>query len=66
MSISGTKKAEIKSIAVELLGLETLEVRNSDSLDFHDLHVVSIQDALEQAFDAGVKAATELAHQLRK
>ena len=36
--------------------VETLEVRNSDSLDFHDVYVGSIRDALKDAFTAGVTA----------
>ena len=35
--------------------VETLEVRNSDSLDFHDVYVGSIKDALEHAFFAGCR-----------
>ena len=34
--------------------VETLEVRNSDSLDFHDVYVESIRDALYDAFIAGI------------
>ncbi len=37
--------------------LETLETRNSDSLDFHDVAVWAIRSALEAAFAAG-QAAT--------
>ena len=33
--------------------VETLEVRNSDSMDFHDVYVESIRDALYDAFTAG-------------
>ena len=33
--------------------VETLEVRNSDSMDFHDVYVESIRDALYDAFIAG-------------
>ena len=40
--------------------VETLEVRNSDSLDFHDVHVGSIKDALEHAFFAGMGASSAL------
>ena len=36
--------------------VETLEVRNSDSLDFHNVYVSSIRDALKDAFTAGVTA----------
>jgi hypothetical protein len=40
--------------------VETLEVRNSDSLDFHDVHVGSMKDALEHAFFAGMAANSAL------
>lgn len=40
-------------IAREQLGIETLVTRKSDSLDFHDLAVWSIERALQAAFDAG-------------
>ena len=33
--------------------VETLEVRNSDSMDFHDVYVESIRDALYDAFIVG-------------
>jgi hypothetical protein len=47
----------INRIAREVLDLETLETRKMDSLDFHDLAVWSIKDALERAYEAGRKAA---------
>jgi hypothetical protein len=37
--------------------LETLETRNSDGLDFHDVAVWAIRDALEAAYAAGKAAA---------
>ena len=37
--------------------IETLETRNSDGLDFHDVAVWSIRDALAAAFAAGQAAA---------
>jgi len=40
-------------IAKQHLNIETLVTRNSDSLDFHDVAVWSIQAALEAAFEAG-------------
>ena len=40
--------------------VETLEVRNSDSMDFHDVYVGSIKDALEHAFFAGMGASSSL------
>jgi len=49
-------------IAQKHLFIETLETRNSDSLDFHDVSVWGVRDALEAAFKAGVEvgmASTE-------
>ena len=37
--------------------LETLETRNSDGLDFHDVAVWAIRNALEAAYTAGQTAA---------
>ncbi|XHR27629.1 MAG: DUF6900 domain-containing protein [Chthoniobacteraceae bacterium] len=45
-------------IAKEILNIETLETRNSDGLDFHEVSVWEIRDALEAAYEAGRKAAT--------
>lgn len=46
-------------IAQTILGLETLETRNSDRLDFHDLAVWSIKAALLAAFEAGQQATSK-------
>ena len=43
----------LADIAAKHLHLETLETRNSDSLDFHDMAVWSIKAALEAAYEAG-------------
>jgi hypothetical protein len=43
----------LAEIAARHLHLETLETRNSDSLDFHDMAVWSIKAALEAAYEAG-------------
>jgi hypothetical protein len=43
----------LAEIAAKHLFLETLETRNSDSLDFHDMAVWSIKAALEAAYEAG-------------
>ena len=43
----------ISDIAREHLYIETLETRNRDYLDFHDLSVWQIKKALEAAFEAG-------------
>ena len=38
-------------------GLETLETRNCDALDFYDVAVWAIRNALEEAYAAGLAAA---------
>jgi len=51
--------AAIQKIAREILNLETLETRRSDSLDFHDMSVWAIREALEAAYNAGKDAAIQ-------
>ena len=43
----------LEEIAKTVLDLQTLETRRSDSLDFHDLAVWSIREALLAAYRAG-------------
>jgi len=43
----------IASIAKDKLGIETLETRNSDALDFHELAAWQIKEALGAAYRAG-------------
>lgn len=43
----------LTEIAKKHLNLETLETRNSDSLDFHDVAVWSLKKALREAYEAG-------------
>ena len=47
-------------IAQKHLGIETLQTRNADSLDFHDTAVWCLKDALEAAFKAGVEVGISL------
>lgn len=47
-------------IAQKHLGIETLETRNSDRLDFHDTAVWCIKDALEAAYKAGAERGISL------
>jgi len=47
------RNAALAEIARDVLGIETLETRKSDDLDFHDLAVWSIEKALEVAYEAG-------------
>ena len=55
-AIAGNKNATIRLIANDVLGIETLDARKSDGLDFHDLAVWQIRKALEAAYEAGRKA----------
>jgi hypothetical protein len=48
--------ALILEIAQRQFRLETLETRNWDRLDFHDVAVWAIRAALEEAFEAGRRA----------
>lgn len=48
-----SKDELLTQIAQQHLNIETLVTRNSDSLDFHDVAVWSIQATLEAAFEAG-------------
>ena len=56
---AATRDALILEIAQRRLFLETLETRNSDRLDFHDVAVWAIRDALAEAYEAGRRAATQ-------
>ena len=47
-------------IAQKHLFIETLETRHSDRLDFHDVSVWSVRDALEAAFKAGVELGASM------
>ncbi len=47
----------LEQIAKEHLFIETLETQHRDRLDFHDVAVWSIKDALEAAYAAGIEAA---------
>ena len=57
---AATAKAPSEALLLEIAAkhffLETLETRNSDGLDFHDVAVWSIRAALEAAFAAGQAA----------
>jgi len=51
------RDAQLLEIAQRQFRLETLETRNWDRLDFHDVAVWAIRAALEEAFEAGRRAA---------
>ena len=52
-------EALLAEIAMKHFFIETLETRNSDSLDFHDVAVWAIRSALEAAYAAGAAEATK-------
>lgn len=43
----------LTKIAKKHLDIETLDTRNADSLDFHELAVWCLKDALKSAYQAG-------------
>jgi hypothetical protein len=51
-----TKEDIFTQIAQQHLNIETLMERKSDSLDFHEVAVWSVRDALEAAYEVGRKA----------
>ena len=44
---------QLQTIATDHLFIATLETRNSDRLDFHDVSVWAVKAALQAAFEAG-------------
>lgn len=51
----------LTQIAQQHLGIETLQTRRSDSLDFHDVAAWCVRDALEAAFKAGIEEGRKVA-----
>ena len=52
-SMTEAKLAMFETIAREILKIETLKTRRSDSLDFHDVSVWSLREALNRAYELG-------------
>lgn len=50
--------AALDAIAIANTRLTTLEYRNSDSLDFHDMSVGEIRDLMRAAYELGALVAT--------
>ena len=55
-SLDAARDALILEIAQRRFFIETLETRNRDRLDFHDVAVWAIRYALEEVFEAGRRA----------
>lgn len=53
-----TADDRLAQIAREHLRIPTLDTRNSDSLDFYDVAVWCVKDALQAAFEAGLDQAS--------
>ena len=53
---NAARDAQLLEIAQRQFRIETLETRNRDRLDFHDVAVWAIRAALEDAFEAGRRA----------
>ena len=56
-----TLDALLARIAQEHLFIDTLETRNSDSMDFHDVSVWGVKEALIAAYQAGLAAGQKAA-----
>ena len=60
-----TPKEELfTQIAREHLGIDTLEERRRDCLDFHDVGVVGVKKALQAAYVAGAADTRKCANEL--
>lgn len=53
------KAIVISTIAMKNLSITTLDTQNNDQLDFHDLSVNSIKNALYEAYETGYRAAMD-------
>lgn len=54
-----TLDQEMQQIALDHLFIETLETRNSDRMDFHEVSVWGVKSALMAAYEAGRQAAKQ-------
>jgi hypothetical protein len=50
---------QLQQIALDHLFIDTLETRNSDRLDFHEVSVWGVKSALMAAYEAGRQAAKQ-------
>ena len=54
-----TLDQQIQQIALDHLFIETLETRNSDRMDFHEVSVWGVKSAMMAAYEAGRQAAKQ-------
>ena len=60
MTKQNDAKARLNELATRLaseLGIDSLEVRNLDRYDFHEVHVAALKRVLQRAFVLGMQAA---------
>ena len=50
---------QLQQIALDHLFIDTLETRNSDRLDFHEVSAWAVKSALMAAYQAGRQAARQ-------
>ena len=53
------RDAAMEAIAKNILGIETLAERKRDALDFHEVSVWGLRDALLAAYELGLAAAAK-------
>jgi hypothetical protein len=53
MTDNSDKDRALEQIAAKILSIPTLDARRSDQLDFHEVSVWSVKEALEAAFALG-------------
>ena len=54
-----TLDQQMQQIALDHLFIETLETRNSDRMDFHEVSVWGVKSALMAAYEAGRQATKQ-------
>ena len=54
-----TLDQQMQQIALDHLFIETLETRNSDRMDFHEVSVWGVKSALIAAYEAGQQVAKQ-------
>jgi hypothetical protein len=55
----------LAQIAYDVLNINTLETKNSDSKDFYELSVWDVKEALEKAFVLGIERGWQTKTQQR-
>jgi hypothetical protein len=61
-----TQEQILQIVKNNFYGIDTIETRNSDSLDFHDTAIWCIRSAIENAYKIGYQQAIEDKKRKRK